>query len=84
MDYANFGWFGIIIGPIFIALTVWALFYLIRKWDSRIKTYIVVYSCLYLLSASYTSWLLTGGVFLLVVMASTKWIFKIVQKKFIE
>ena len=84
MDYANFGWFGVIIGPIFIALTVWALFYNIRKWDSRIKTYIVVYSCLYLLSASYTSWLLTGGVFLLVVMASTKWIFKIVQKKLLN
>lgn len=78
--YGNFGFLGVVLAPICIVATASLLLRITRKWDNRIRVYLMMYSCLYLISASYTSWLLTGGVVVLMLVCGCDWLWNRIVK----
>jgi hypothetical protein len=61
MAYANFGFWGIFIQPLFILFTYYIMLRLMQGVDDAIKYSLIMVSIIYLISTSYTSWLVTGG-----------------------
>lgn len=65
--YQNFGSIGVFIYPIIIVCTYYILLKLLRNYDQGFQYVILLITSLYLLSAYYFSWLLSGGVIVLVI-----------------
>lgn len=65
--YANFGIAGIIIQPVIITMTYYYIMKLIVDYDDMMKYMLTILYALFLISTSYFSWLLTGGVIVEVV-----------------
>ena len=60
--YANFGIAGVIIQPILIVTTYTLIMRQIASYDKIIQYILTILYALFLISTSYFSWLLTGGV----------------------
>lgn len=61
-SYANFGVIGLIIQPLFVVVTFYFLFRSISRLHVQIRDTLLALFVIYLISTTYTSWLLTGGV----------------------
>ena len=59
--FANFGIVGVIIQPLVIVGTFYLFCKLIRDFDETIQYILILLHILYLISTTYFSWLMTGG-----------------------
>lgn len=65
--YQNFGVLGVIIFPIIIVIILNILFRALRRYDQGLQFVILLISALFLLSSYCFSWLLSGGVILILI-----------------
>ena len=65
--YQNFGVFGVFVYPILITGILYLFFRASDEFDIGFQFVFIVLSALYLISAYYFSWLLSGGVILLLI-----------------
>ena len=66
--YGNFGIIGVIIHPIIIVFTYMMLVRLLKGFDNGIQYTLILFSVMYLISTTYTSWWLTGGLLVEVII----------------
>lgn len=59
--FAEFGYFGVLLQPVLIVVLFYCNLKIIHRYDDLIQYILIVLYALYLLSTSCTSWLLTGG-----------------------
>lgn len=72
--YQNFGEIGVLIYPFLIAITLHLIFHSLKKYDKRIQILLMFCFGMYLYSAYFFSWILTGGALIAI-------IFLIIMKK---
>ena len=66
--FQNFGSIGVVFYPIIIVTTIAMIAWFIRMYTDFYKYTIITISCIYLYSAYYFSWLLTGGMIVTVLI----------------
>lgn len=82
--YANFGILGIMIYPVIIAVVYYILGRSMKKMPITIKYVIIITETFYLMSGSFFAWLLSGGVFVSILICSMMSCKNIVKTKNVQ